>query len=179
MLKIFKENVFILPQPKPLWQYQWSNMIMTKLPIVVFCWFQRNKDDITIVAQHVRDLFTIAAERPSQRRDWNASAIWNREFSNAKLDIFPKMYGIPDRHLRNNALKHPKITQDGMLNMSSWYKIEADFNCSKTLEDRNISVTRLTLHSCRQGYWGRVPSTIIELTPELATFTTMQFISSA
>ena len=27
-------------------------------PLHVFCWFQRNKDDITIVAQHVRDLFT-------------------------------------------------------------------------------------------------------------------------
>ena len=48
-------------------------------PLRVFCWFQRNKDDITIVAQHGRDLFTTATERPSQERyerDWNASAIW-------------------------------------------------------------------------------------------------------
>ena len=30
-------------------------------PLHVFCSFQRNKDDITIVAQHVRDLFTTAA----------------------------------------------------------------------------------------------------------------------
>ena len=57
-------------------------------PLHVFSWFQRNKDDITIVAQHVRDLFTTAAERPSFRRDWNASAIWNREFSNMHLQIF-------------------------------------------------------------------------------------------
>ena len=57
-------------------------------PLHVFCWFQRNKDDITIGAQHVRDLFTAAAERPSQRRDWNASAIWNHEFSNTNLDNF-------------------------------------------------------------------------------------------
>ena len=63
-----------------------------------------NKDDIAIVAQHVRGLFTTAARRPSQRRDWNASAIWNHEFSNTNLDIFyPKMYAIPDRHLRNDA----------------------------------------------------------------------------
>ena len=63
-----------------------------------------NKDDITVIAQHVRDLFTTAAERPSQRRDWNAAAIWNLEFSNTNLEMFfPKMYGIPDRHLRNDA----------------------------------------------------------------------------
>ena len=30
-----------------------------------------NKDDITIVAQHVRDLFSNAPERPSLSRDWN------------------------------------------------------------------------------------------------------------
>ena len=69
-------------------------------PLHVFCWFQRNKDDITIVAQHLRDLFTTAAKQPSQRRDWNASAIWNHEFSNTNLEIFfLKMYGIPDKHL--------------------------------------------------------------------------------
>ena len=31
-------------------------------PLHVFCWFQRNKDDITIVAQHLRDLFTTAGK---------------------------------------------------------------------------------------------------------------------
>ena len=73
-------------------------------PLYVFCWFQINKDDITIVAQHVRDLFTTAAERPSQRRDWNASAFWNHEFSNTNLEtFFPKTYGISDRHLRNDS----------------------------------------------------------------------------
>ena len=45
--------------------------------------------DITIVAQHVCDLFTTAAERPSQRRDWNASAVWNQEFLEYEFrDIF-------------------------------------------------------------------------------------------
>ena len=34
-------------------------------PLHVFCWFQRNKDDITIVAQHLCDLFTTAAKRPN------------------------------------------------------------------------------------------------------------------
>ena len=69
-----------------------------------FSWFHRNKDDIAIVAQHVHDFFTTAAERPSQRRDWNASDICNHEFPNTNLDIFfPKMYVIPDRHLRKDA----------------------------------------------------------------------------
>ena len=69
----------------------------------VFCWFQRNKDDITIAAQHMCDLLT-AAERPSQRRDWNASAIWNHEVSNTNMIyFFLKMYGIPDRHLWNDV----------------------------------------------------------------------------
>ena len=36
MLKIFKVNVIILPQPKPLVQYQWSNMNMTKLSVARF-----------------------------------------------------------------------------------------------------------------------------------------------
>ena len=40
-------------------------------------------------------------ERSSQRRDWNASAIWIFEYE--FRDIFPKMHGIPDRHLRNDA----------------------------------------------------------------------------
>ena len=88
MLKLFKVNVIILLQPKPLWQYQWSNMSTTKLSVAPFWWFKKNRDDITIVAQHVRDLFTIAAKRPSQRIDWNASAVWNREFSNTNLNIF-------------------------------------------------------------------------------------------
>ena len=35
-------------------------------------------------------------------------------------DVFPKMYGIPERHLRNDAYKCQNLTQDGMLNMSSW-----------------------------------------------------------
>ena len=36
MLKIFKVNVTILPQPKPPRQYQWSNMNMTELPVARF-----------------------------------------------------------------------------------------------------------------------------------------------
>ena len=86
-----------------------------------FCCFQIKKDDITIVAQHVRDLFTTAAERPSQRRDrigYLEPWIFENEFRN----IFPKIYGIPGRPLRNDALKYPKLSQDGMLNISRWYK---------------------------------------------------------
>ena len=128
MSKNFTVNVVILPQPKHLRQYQWSNMDMTELPLYVFCWFQRNKDDMTIVAQHVRDLFTTATEQPTQRRDRNASAIWNREFSNMNLEVFFfKMYGIPYRQLRNDAWKCPKVTQDGMLNISNWYKPRLTF----------------------------------------------------
>ena len=36
MLKIFKVNVTILPQPKPPRQYQCSNMNMTELPVARF-----------------------------------------------------------------------------------------------------------------------------------------------
>ena len=36
MLKIFKVNVTILPQPKHPRQYQWSNMNMTELPVARF-----------------------------------------------------------------------------------------------------------------------------------------------
>ena len=56
MLKIFNVNVIILPEPNTLWQYQWSNMNMTKLPVPFLCWFYRNKDDVTFVAKHMRDL---------------------------------------------------------------------------------------------------------------------------
>ena len=49
-------------------------------------------------------------------------------FSNTNLDVFfPKMYGILDRHLRDDAKKGPKLTQDGVLNMSSWYKPRLTF----------------------------------------------------
>ena len=82
----------------------------------------------TIVAQHVRDLFSSAAERPAQRRDWSALATWNHEFSNTNLEIFfLKMYGIQDRHLWDDVWKCPKLIQDGMLNMSSWYKPRLNF----------------------------------------------------
>ena len=58
---------------------------------VTLCTFSVDfKEDITIVAQHMRDLFTTAIERPSQRRDRNASATWSCEFSNKNLDIFPR-----------------------------------------------------------------------------------------
>ena len=68
-------------------------------PLHVFCWFQRNKDDITIVAQHVRDLFTTAAERPSQMRDWNASDIWNHEFPNTNY-MNPGYFTLAAIHLK-------------------------------------------------------------------------------
>ena len=41
-------------------------------------------------------------------------------------DFFQR-YCIPDRHLRNDALKCPKVSQDGMVNMSSWYKLRSRF----------------------------------------------------
>ena len=115
MLKIFKVNAIILPQPKPLRHYQWSNMNMIELPATCFLLILDNKDDITVVAQNVRDLRTTAAGRPSQRRDWNASVVRNLEFSNTNLEIcFLKLYGTPDRHLWDDALKSPKLTQDRM-----------------------------------------------------------------
>ena len=102
-------------------------------PLHVFCWFQRNKDDITIVAQHLRDLFTTAAKRPSQRRDWNASAIWNHEFSNTNLEIFLW-------HTRQALMKwHIKVPKAN----SRWYveyvqlvKTDVEFHCSRTLKIR-------------------------------------------
>ena len=73
-------------------------------PLRIFYWFRRNKDDITIVAQHVRDLCATAAERPSQRRDWNASAIWNPEFSNKNLETLPSLKDILTWEIQNNLL---------------------------------------------------------------------------
>ena len=81
MLSFYRNQNLCDSISEAIWTWQ-------SYPLHVFCWFQRNKVDITIVAQHVRDLFTAAAERPSQRRDWNASAIWNHEFSNTNLEIF-------------------------------------------------------------------------------------------
>ena len=71
-----------------------------------------------------KEIKTISQSLPSTC----ASAIWNREFSNTNLDIFfPKMYGIIDRHLPNDAWKYTKLTPDGMLNMSIWYKPRLTF----------------------------------------------------
>ena len=63
--------------------------------------------EIKTISQSLPSTYAIclqtAAKRPSQRRDWNASAIWNHEFSNTNLEIFfLKMYGIPDKHLWND-----------------------------------------------------------------------------
>ena len=58
-------------------------------------------------------------------------------FENKFRDIFfPKMHGIPERHLGNNAYKCPKLTQDGMSNVSSWYKPRLTFTAvNKTYWD--------------------------------------------
>ena len=50
--------------------------------------FKEKNDDIRSVAQHVRDLFTNATERPSKRRDCTATVIWNRGFSSTSLEGF-------------------------------------------------------------------------------------------
>ena len=71
----------------------------------------------------MRDLFTTATERPSQRRDLKASAIWNHEFLNAnKIYIFSHDVRPTRQAPTEWRLKCPELTQDGMLNMSSGYK---------------------------------------------------------
>ena len=52
-----------------------------------------------------KEMKTLWQALPSTcRRDWNASAIWNDEFSNKNLEIiFRKMCDIPDRQIRNDA----------------------------------------------------------------------------
>ena len=74
---------------------------------VTRCTFSVDFKEIKTISQSLPSTcaicFTTAAKRPSQRRDWNASAIWNHEFSNTNLEIFfLKMYGIPDKHLWND-----------------------------------------------------------------------------
>ena len=56
MLSFYRNQNLCDSISEAIWTWQ-SN------PLHVFCWFQRNKDDITIAAQHVRDLFKTAAER--------------------------------------------------------------------------------------------------------------------
>ena len=75
-------------------------------PLHVFCWFQRNKDDITIVAQHVRAHARFVYNRGKaavteerlERIGYLEPWIFEYEFR----DIFLKMYGIPDKHLWND-----------------------------------------------------------------------------
>ena len=97
-------NIIISPQPKPLWQYQWSNMNMTELPVAFLCWFLKNKDDIAIIAQHMRDFVynrgrAAVTQEGLKRLGCLEPWIFEYEFRY----IFPKMYVIPDRHLRNDA----------------------------------------------------------------------------
>ena len=72
---------------------------------VTRCMFSVDFKEINTISQSLPSTCVICLQpRPSQRRDWNASAIWNDEFSNTNLEIFfLKMYGIPDRHLWNDV----------------------------------------------------------------------------
>ena len=69
-------------------------------PLHVFCWFQRNKNNITIVparAQFVynRDRAAVTEEIETSR----LSGTVNFQMRIKEI-FFPKMYSIPDRHLR-------------------------------------------------------------------------------
>ena len=74
---------------------------------VTRCTFSVDFKEIKTISQSLPSPYAICLQprqkRPSQRRDWNASAIWNHEFSNTNLEMFfLKMYGIPDKHLWND-----------------------------------------------------------------------------
>ena len=79
-------------------------------PLHIFCWFQRNKDDITIVAQHVRDLFTTAAEERLKCLGYLESWIFEYEFR----DIFLQDSWHTRQALTKWHIKVPKAN-------SRWY----------------------------------------------------------
>ena len=60
-------------------------------PLHVFCWFQRNKDDTTIVAQHMCDLVTIPTKWPSQRREW----IFPQDACHVKQELMKRCIKVP------------------------------------------------------------------------------------
>ena len=71
---------------------------------VTRCTFSVDFKEIKTISPSLPSTYAICLQYPSQRRDWNASAIWNHEFSNTNLEIFfLKMYGIPDKHLWNDT----------------------------------------------------------------------------
>ena len=133
MLSIYRNQNLCDSISEATWTWQ-SN------PLHVFCWFQRNKDDIIIVAQHVPSLFTTAAKRPSQRRDWNASAIWNRELSNTNLEIFFTIWHTR-RALTQWHKKVPKAISGWFVEYAQLVKTEVDFHCSTTLKQQSLGTT--------------------------------------
>ena len=69
-------------------------------PLHVFCWFQRNKNNITIVPARAR--FVYNRDRAVVTEEIETSRLSGTVNIQMRIKeiFFPKMYSIPDRHLR-------------------------------------------------------------------------------
>ena len=98
----FQSKFVILPQPKPLWQYQWSNMNMTR---VTRCTFSVDFKEINTISQLLPSTCAICLQprQGGRHRGEIETPRLSGTVNFRILDIFLKMYGIPGRYLRNDA----------------------------------------------------------------------------
>ena len=93
---------------------------------VTRCMFSVDFKEIKTISQSLPSTCAICLQpRHSGRPEGTLKRIGYLEpwiFEYEFRDILPNMYGKPDGPLRNDALKCPKLSQDGMLNMTSCYK---------------------------------------------------------
>ena len=149
MLQIKKVNVIILSQPKPRWHYQWRNMGMT----VTRCTFAVDFKELKTIPQSLTSMCTICLQ-PRQsghhRRDIESPRLsgvslnpWIFEYE--FRDIFAQDVWHTRKALTKWRKKCPKLTQDGMLNMSSCYKLRLTFTAVRLQGNPTFSIHEKSL----------------------------------
>ena len=122
----FKSVFFIQLQQKPIWRYQWRSMVTTELPVpsfsVDFMWITTKSESSCELAWsiYIHGNKT-GPEKRLARIGYFKTFVY--EFKN----VFLMVHDTPVGHLRNATWKYPKLNQNGVINISSWYKLRLTF----------------------------------------------------
>ena len=115
-------NVIILPHPKALWQYQRSNMDMPELPVDRFLLISKKQRHQNCCPARARFYYNPKKAAVTEERLKCLSYLEPWIFEYEFRYIISHDVWLSRQALAKWRIRCPKLIQDGMLNMSSWYK---------------------------------------------------------
>ena len=114
-----------------IWQLWYDNCDITivngDITIVIWQLWYDNCDMTIVISQLSTVISQLSCGSEAGRAErWYILAIL-KHFEYEFQDIFPMLYGAAVRHIQNEILKCPNANQNGVFNISSWYKFRLTF----------------------------------------------------